>query len=127
MSNSQPHRFPKDNRLPDAASFDRVFANANRSGDRLFTVLCRKNTSETARLGLAISKKNCRKASNRNRIRRVVRESFRRHKAALGGLDVVVMSKPPAAVATNPELFASLETHWTRLEGGNKAERERHG
>ena len=77
----------------DAAAFGRVFKKANRSRDKLFTVLCRDNDAEIARLGLAISKKNCRAATARNRIKRIIRESFREHQAILSGLDVVRMNK----------------------------------
>ena len=67
-----------------------------------------------ARLGLAISKKHCRKATGRNAIKRIVRESFRQHQEDLAGLDVVVMNQPAAAVATRPQLFDSLASHWRR-------------
>lgn len=91
-----------------------MFEQAARSRDRLFTVLYRDNDAGTARLGLAISRKHCRKAVDRNRIKRVVRESFRHHGSELAGLDVVVLNQPAAAAAPNPALFASLEQHWQR-------------
>ena len=71
---------------------------------------------DTARLGLAISKKNCRLATDRNRIKRVVRESFRHHQAALAGLDVVVINQPAARAAGNQQLFSSLAGHWGRCQ-----------
>jgi ribonuclease P protein component len=108
------NRFTKDNRLLDAADFGRVFDAATRSRDKLFTVLCRPNATDTARLGLAIAKKRCRRATARNRIKRVVRESFRHQQALLSGLDVVVMNQPAAATADKAELFASLDRHWQR-------------
>ncbi len=95
-------------------AFSRVFEKARRSRDRYFTVLCRPAEADQARLGLAISKKHCRKASGRNRLKRIVRESFRHHKEALKGLDIVVMNQPAAAETGNRELFRSLETHWRR-------------
>ena len=67
-----------------------------------------------ARLGLAISKKNCRQATGRNRIKRVVRESFRQHQAELAGLDVVVINQPACRMAANDQLFGSLAGHWKR-------------
>ena len=114
MTSSSGNRFTKNNRLLDAADFGRVFDGATRSRDKLFTVLCRHNATENARLGLAIAKKRCRRATARNRIKRVVRESFRRQQDLLSGLDVVVMNQPAAATADNAELFASLDRHWQR-------------
>lgn len=114
MIPSVRHRFGRQSRLLDARAYSHVFDKATRSRDRWFTVLCRQNDLEIARLGLAISKKNCRKAAARNRIKRVVRESFRHHQQDLAGLDIVVMNKPSAADAPNAALFGSLSSHWTR-------------
>ena len=82
----------------------------------MFTVLSRENRGKGARLGLAISKKNCRLAVQRNRLKRVVRESFRSHKEMLGGLDFVVMCQTAASRARNKELFDSLSEHWQRSQ-----------
>ena len=115
------NRFTKDQRLLDGAAFGRVFDRATRSRDRLFTVLCRPNDSDVARLGLAISRKHCRRAVGRNRIKRVVRESFRAAQSALAGIDVVVINQPAAATADNETLFASLEKHWQACRKAKQA------
>jgi ribonuclease P protein component len=100
--------------LLTAAAFGRVFQKATRSRDKFFTVLCRDSKEESARLGLAISKKHCRKASARNRVKRVIRESFRQHQQQLAGLDLVVINQPAAASADNGAMRASLAGHWQR-------------
>ncbi|MCH8865293.1 MAG: ribonuclease P protein component [Proteobacteria bacterium] len=100
----------------DAAAFGRVFKKATRSRDRWFTVLCIDNKTETARLGLAISKKHCRAATSRNKIKRIVRESFRQHQAALAGLDIVVINQAAASMGSNRQLFDSLAGHWQRSD-----------
>ena len=116
MPGSSLYRLQKENRLLNAAAFSRVFKKATRSGDKWFTVLCRTNDRGIARLGLAISKKHCGKAHARNRIKRIVRESFRQHQAMLAGLDVVVINQKPAAEASNRQLFDSIAGHWQRCE-----------
>ncbi|MFQ6004765.1 MAG: ribonuclease P protein component [Woeseia sp.] len=108
----------RESRLPDTGSFRRVFKKAMKSRDALFTVVSRANDNKGARLGLAISRKNCRLAARRNRLKRVVRESFRMHRANLHGLDVVVMSQPAASSAPNAKLFDSLALHWQRCRSG---------
>jgi ribonuclease P protein component len=96
----------------DAAAFARVFAGARRSRDKCFTVLSRNNESGIARLGLAISKKNCRAATGRNRLKRIARESFRCNQELLQGLDLVVINQPAAGKSSNRQIFDSLHGHW---------------
>ncbi len=116
LTSSESYRFKKENRLLDAAAFGRVFQKATRSRDKLFTVLCTRNNKGIARLGLAISRKHCRRATARNRIKRIVRESFREHQAPMAGLDIVVINQPAAASADNRQIFHSLEAHWRRCQ-----------
>ncbi|MEM7430455.1 MAG: ribonuclease P protein component [Pseudomonadota bacterium] len=123
MTGSSTYRFQKANRLLDAAAFSRVFKKAKRSKDKWFTVLCRENDDDIGRLGLAISKKHCKAASNRNRIKRLVRESFRLHQADLAGLDVVVINQSGAASGTNRQLSDSLHGHWQRCTGQRPAKK----
>jgi len=102
--------------LLSAEDYKQVFAQSVRSSDRYFTVLARYDTKlDRARLGLAVAKKHVRRAVDRNRIKRVLRESFRRHQQRLKGLDLVVLVKPGIHKADNKALFASLEKHWQDL------------
>ena len=48
-----------------------------------------------ARLGLVVTKKGNAKAVRRNRIKRIVRETFRQHQPSLGTYDVVVQVMGP--------------------------------
>lgn len=80
-------------------------------------MLARANGLPWARLGLVISGRCARRAVDRHRLKRLVRESFRLHQGRLAGLDVVVIGKPGLAQRSNQEVFASLERHWRRLEG----------
>ena len=109
--------FGKSHRLGNAQEYGRVFEKARRSRDSCFTILARarRRCHEPGRLGLAIAKKHGRKASARNRVKRLVRESFRHHQSQLRGLDVVVLNRPAAVQKSNRELLHSLERHWRRL------------
>jgi len=120
-SRSASFRFRRHNRLLNAAAFGRVFEQAERSRDRCFTVLWRANEAGCARLGLAISKKHCRKATSRNALKRIVRESFRQHQQLLCGLDVVVINQPAAATTSRPQLFDSLAGHWQRCSAARQS------
>ena len=125
MAGGSLYRLKKDNRLLNAGAYGRVFKKATRSRDKCFTVLSRMNDMELARLGLAISKKNCRFATDRNRIKRVVRESFRQHQAELAGLDIVVINQPAAKGAANRQLFDSMSTHWQRCQQARSGDARR--
>jgi ribonuclease P protein component len=107
--------FSRRVRLSGPAVFAEVFARPVKSSDRYFTVLARPNGLNYSRLGMAISRKIARSAVARNRIKRVVRESFRHHQAQLGGMDWVVMGRSDTAQQENAVLFASLQRHWQRL------------
>jgi ribonuclease P protein component len=125
LTSSDKLRFQKANRLLDAAAFARVFKKATRSRDKFFTVLARDSKDDVARLGLAISKKHCRKATARNRIKRVIRESFRQHQLQLAGLDIVVINQPAAALADSGAMNDSLEQHWQRCREAKRKNKNR--
>lgn len=50
----------------------------------------RKNRMRDARLGLVVGKKGNRTAVRRNRIKRLVRDTFRQTSVNLGGYDIVI-------------------------------------
>ncbi len=93
-----------------------MFRQGQRSADRFFTVLYRPNALDMPRLGFAISRKKVRHATDRNRLKRVVRESFRIRYAELPPVDLVVLARDAAKDAANPELFISLARHWSKLK-----------
>ena len=108
-------RFLKRARLLKPEEFSRVFKQAIRSSDPQFTILASGNKLAYPRLGLAISKKNAKRAVDRNRIKRVIRESFRLNQSTLPAADFVVMAKPGTKNASNAVMFESLDKHWKRL------------
>lgn len=108
--------FGTDLRLKSAGDFDHVFASPGRSANRCFTILARPNQCPYPRLGLIISKRCAKAAVQRNRLKRLIRESFRLNQQALAGLDVVVIGKSPAVEKGNQELFTLLSRQWKELQ-----------
>lgn len=68
-----------------------------------------------ARLGLAIPKKHIKKAVDRNRLKRLVRESFRINQENLGSFDVVVLVRRDIAALPMQALFEEQNNIWTVL------------
>src|SRR5688572_7986054 len=106
--------FSPDQRLHTPAEFGRVFAEPARSSDRYFTVLARPSGRYVARLGLTVSRRAAKRAVDRNKLKRLARESFRHH-AALPQWDFVVLARPGADRAERGVLRASLDRHFEQL------------
>ncbi len=102
-------RFPRSARLLEASAYSRVFERRQRVGDPYFTLLWYRHGQGPARLGLAIARKQVRRAVDRNRLKRVARECFRQQREALHGIDLVVMARAEAAGADKARLRESLE------------------
>lgn len=113
--------FPRSARLLETPQFNWVFSAPRRSTDDYFTVLGRPPQTElaspdSARLGLAIAKRCAPRAVARNRIKRVIRESFRYARDTLKPVDLVVLCRPAAVGADNATLNALLAKHWKRFQ-----------
>ena len=111
----QAGRFTKKNRLNRPVEFQQVFRSSCRSIDDNLLVIARKNGLAYARLGLAISRKWVRLAANRNKLKRIVRENFRRNQQLLCGLDIVVTMHRPLPLINNKLLNNALLKHWGKL------------
>lgn len=108
-------RFQRRSRLRTARDFERVFKRAHRSRGTALTVLARRSGRRNARLGLAIPRKQIRRAVERNRVKRLIRESFRCHQLLLRGLDVVVIGRSGLAEKDTQGIFRCLEKHWQHV------------
>jgi len=107
--------FSPELRLKKAEEFQRVFAKPFKTSDKYFTILARQNELTHSRLGLAIAKKYIKRAIDRNKIKRAVRENFRTHQYQIDHWDIVVLARPSAANAEKKTLSASLIKHWLKL------------
>ena len=111
----QPLRFPQKNRLNKSSDYQEVFKSTCRSTDSNFIILVKRNKLSFARLGLAISRKRIQSAVGRNKVKRMIRESFRHNKTDLKGLDVVVIAKKNINYQDRHVIGKSLMTHWRKL------------
>lgn len=90
-----------------------MFEQAKKIVTSEFIVLFRENNLGYARLGLALSKKVIAKAHDRNRIKRLLRESFRQNE--LPAVDVVFLARQGVAKQTNANINARMGKTWKKI------------
>jgi ribonuclease P protein component len=95
--------FPRQARVRARADYARVFEQARRTSDPLFSLHWLPGEAP-ARLGLAVSRKVSTRAVVRNRIKRNLREQFRVLRQQLAQGDYVVVARSTAAQATPLQL-----------------------
>jgi len=109
--------FPKSIRLLNAKDYSNVFGSVDiKISSQYFLCLARKSSSDKPRMGIIVAKKNVRFAVNRNRIKRLLRESFRHSKKQVPTYDLVIMAKRSAADAENEKLTKELQYIWRKLK-----------
>jgi len=109
--------FSRAMRMNNPSDYTRVFRQAKRSGGGGLTILTVENTVGHPRLGLAIAKKHLRFAHQRNRLKRIIRASFRQNQAVLPNIDIVVLSRPDVIKRDSKQIWTALEKHWLTVVG----------
>ena len=106
--------FDKTRRLLKKSEYDHVFAEAKKIVNSEFIILYRNNLVGHPRLGLALSKKMIAKSHDRNRVKRILRETFRTNKC-LPSVDIVMLARPGVAKVPNSIISAKLSNSWNKL------------
>jgi len=106
---------PKEARLLSKADYNAVFTKSVKVSDSLFLILIHKTSNPCSRLGLVISKKVDKRAVQRNRIKRISRETFRNTTFAIN-CDFVVLARPKVTRLANKEIFNSINKLWSQAE-----------
>jgi len=102
-------RLYRHERLSDRREYTRCYHHGRRLRTAYFTVYAYQRGNGAPRLGLAVGKP-VGKAAVRNRVKRRLRELFRRRKALVpAGYDLFVRVLPASAAATFAELSAAWE------------------
>ncbi|MGO2391243.1 MAG: ribonuclease P protein component [Halomonas sp.] len=109
--------FPRQLRLLNAGDFSHVFEQADlKVHGKGMMALVRLSTRGYPRLGLIVSKKNVKRAVDRNRFKRLVRESVRLRQDHLPSVDIVVLARRGVQDIDNDTLHRQLYGMWKRLQ-----------
>jgi ribonuclease P protein component len=146
-SNPSPGPFPRDARLRTPRQFQNVFSQGSRFQEkgfrlhvRLATTIvqakCARDTPRIgqsdaglstrslavgARLGISVPKRIASLAVERNRLRRIVRESFRRVRDRLPPGDYVLLALREATGGSSSALRGALDALWLRADALKRA------
>lgn len=100
-------RFPRRFRVRTRREFVALQRDGRRQAAPHFIVITAATAAAHVRLGITTSRK-VGNAPARNRIRRLVREFFRRHRPQLGAGDLVVIARPGASALSYADVVDEL-------------------
>jgi len=98
---------------------DQVFQRGQRRDGQLFSFRVLAKEDPTPRIAIVVGRK-VGKAVVRNRVKRAVREAFRKNKQLFAHLDLVVVPRPGAGALTSRELQERLVTEFTEVSYGQR-------
>ncbi len=107
--------FTRESKLLNASQFKRVFdENERRASSQHALILSLTNCETHSRLGLVVAKKHVKRASQRNRIKRLVREHFRQNPLE-PKRDVVFLARQGIGELENGDIRNLLSELWRKL------------
>ncbi|MBO1898436.1 ribonuclease P protein component [Shewanella sp. BF02_Schw] len=109
------YTFSRELRLLTPAQFKSVFSNPIKASSAEITLLAIPNSEQHPRLGLTVAKRFVKRANQRNRIKRVIRDSFRLHQQDIPDIDIVVLVRNGVMEMENAELHKLIEKLWRKL------------
>jgi ribonuclease P protein component len=112
-----PFSYPRQNRLASKYEVQSVFdAKPKKISRQYLLVLYTPNQLTHARLGIIAGKHHLRRAVDRNRVRRLVRESFRHSMEKLKGLDLIVMIRSQCGSLESKVLRNDIDQLWQAIQ-----------
>ena len=109
--------FSKEDRLLNRAEFTLIRNTGKKIHSDCFIAQIIRNNKKNSRLGLTISKK-AGKAVIRNRLKRLVRESFRANKHNLSGFwDINIIAKKNAAQCSSAQVSSAMDKIFNTISG----------
>ncbi|HEX7340990.1 MAG TPA: ribonuclease P protein component [Rhodanobacteraceae bacterium] len=107
---------PREARLRRAAEFAALRQAKGRVRGRFFMLRYGIGVTDTARMGMAVSRRVSTRAVERNRIKRLIRDSFRHQRGQLPNMDILVIAHHDAAGQPGTVLRSDLAVLWSRIQ-----------
>jgi ribonuclease P protein component len=109
--------FSRRLRLLKPAEFKRVFDHTElRGSTSQMLVLASANGLDHPRIGFVLAKKQIKHAVQRNRVKRLVRESYRLHQHELPDADFVILARSGISELDNQQIHEMIDALWFRLK-----------
>nr|WP_245694922.1 ribonuclease P protein component [Desulforhopalus singaporensis] len=97
--------------------FDRVYSRGKRFHGERFSLICLPNSTAESRIGISVHRK-IRGAVKRNRIKRIIRESFRIERNRYpAGMDIVFAVRPGFSLNSPGEIRTAVREITTSFTG----------
>jgi len=112
---ARPQGFSRRHRFVARGSFGPVLGAARKLRGTLAVVHAAPGFAGRSRLGVALTRRLVPSSVDRNRVKRVAREVFRRHAVKQAGVDCVVALRGPFAAALAPALARELGALFDQL------------
>jgi ribonuclease P protein component len=109
-------KFPRDLRLLKTDDFSSVFNFRKRISGETLVINYRNSAYHHARLGLVVSKKVAKLSVERNYMRRVLKELFRRNKDIISPLDLVIRPQKPFNAKNYNEIVQEFDMLIAKLK-----------
>ncbi len=109
--------FKKENRLTKNKEFDNVWRAGRSSFDKILGVKAIQNNLSSNRFGILVGSKVSKKAVERNKIKRRIREAVKLQlKEIKSGLDIMIVALPESRGKEFLEIKESIENGFKKLK-----------
>jgi ribonuclease P protein component len=111
--------YPRRHRFTTRGSFGPVLKDGRKVRGRLAVLHVLESPGGISRLGIALTRKLVAAASHRNRVKRGIRELYRRHELKASGLDLVVTLRERVVDESIPTVVAEVAALLDQVRPGS--------
>ena len=107
--------FSKASRLLGPSQYSSVFQRADFKLSSASLLILVKKSAQAPRLGIVVAKKNVKSAVQRNRLKRIIRESFRLRQEEFGTIDMVILARQGLDKMDNQNVLVQINLLFDEL------------